>query len=235
MMFKIFFRRMLLPTMAAIPLALSALVPAAAQGDRIIDYYGDSTVWGYASGQGTQVAKPAPVAFAEALPASLKYQVRNEGVSGTTACQLLNGTDGKHPVWEQQMASSNARVVIINHAINDQWKDDIPNYKSCLLALAKTAKQGGKSVLFETPNPTRDSGSDGLDRYVRAMKEVALQTGVPVIDQYQYLTNHLQGANPTTICPDGLHPSDAVYIMKGKFAAQTFVRLFHQRRVASAM
>jgi lysophospholipase L1-like esterase len=197
------------------------------QTRRIIDYYGDSTVWGYATGSGTQVAKPAPAVFAETLPASLKYEVRNEGVSGTTACQLLHGTDGKHPAWQSQMKSSKAGTVIINHAINDQWKDDISAYKSCLLTLAQVAKKSGKKVVFETPNPTLNSGKGGLDAYVNAMKEVASQARVPVIDQYQYLTNYLQGSSPYTICPDGLHPTDEVYIMKGRFAARVFLRLFH--------
>lgn len=227
-----------LQLIAAMSLVLLAWMPAcayAAPGNRIIEYYGDSTVWGYATGLGTQVVKPAPAAFAEALPASLKYEVRNEGVSGTTACQLLNGTDGKHPVWERQMALSKASIVIINHAINDQWKDGLAQYKSCLLALAKTARESGKIVIFETPNPTRDSGKGGLDTYVEAMKEIALQAGAPVIDQYQYLTNYLQGASPYTICPDGLHPTDAVYVMKGKFAAKTFAGLFRHQRSAKSM
>jgi hypothetical protein len=214
------------PVLASAPAVTRTPVP----GTQIIDYYGDSTVWGYATGVGTQVAKPAPAAFAEALPASLKYEVRNEGVSGSTACQLLNGTDGKHPAWDTQMAASKARIVILNHAINDQWKDDLPTYKSCLLALAQTARKNGKKVIFETPNPTLNSGKGGLDTYVQAMKEVALQARIPVIDQYQYLTNYLQGISSYAICPDGLHPTDAVYILKGKYAAKVFVSLFHSKQ-----
>jgi len=93
-------------------------------------------------------------------------------------------------------------------------------------SLAQTAKQYGKQMIFETPNPTRDSGPGGLDTMVAAMKEVASQEGVPVIDQYQYLTNYLNGASPYSICPDGLHPTDAVYIMKGQYAASVFTTLF---------
>lgn len=156
--------------------------------------------------------------------------MRNEGVSGSTACQLLNGTDGRHPPWASQMASSKAAFVILNHGINDQWAYDIPTYKSCLQALARTAKDNGKRVIFETPNPTRDSGADGLDRYVNAMKDVARQEQLPVIDQYAYLSNYLQGRNPVEICPDGLHPSDAVYVMKGKYAADAFIKIHKSLR-----
>jgi lysophospholipase L1-like esterase len=194
---------------------------------RTVDYYGDSTVWGYVSGGGGQVATPAPAAFAQSLAgSSIKYTVRNEGVSGTTACDLLNGTDGRHPKWDQQMASSNANYVIINHAINDEWKYSLTTYKSCLRSLAQTAKAYGKTVVFETPNPTRDSGPGGLDTMVAAMKEVAGQEQVAVIDQYQYLTNYLAGRSPYTICPDGLHPTAEVYIMKGQYAARSFASLF---------
>ncbi|NMO17815.1 SGNH/GDSL hydrolase family protein [Pyxidicoccus fallax] len=185
---------------------------------RIVDYYGDSTVWGYKTHVGGQVAKPAPVAFAEALSG---VQVRNEGVSGSTACGLLNGTDGVHPAWSTQMANSNATVVIINHAINDQWLYSLTQYKSCLTALAQGAKSRGKKVIFETPNPTRDSGY-GLEGMAAAMREVAAQQQVPVIDQYEYLLGYLNGRSPYEICPDGLHPTDEVYILKGRYAADVF-------------
>ena len=46
-----------------------------------------------------------------------------------------------------------------------------------------------------------------------------------VIDQYQYLKDYLAGANPLSICPDGLHPTDAVYVMKGQYAARVFPTL----------
>jgi lysophospholipase L1-like esterase len=200
----------------------TAAAAAPVSAKQIVEYYGDSTVWGYKSGVGGQVATPAPAAFAAALPAAGNYDVRNEGVSGTTACDLLNGTDGKHAAWSSQMAASKAKYVLVNFAINDEWKYDVNTYKSCLGSLASIAKQNGKQMIFETPNPTRDSGSTGLDVYVNAMKSVATAQSVPVIDQYQYLTNYLNGQSAYTICPDGLHPNDAVYVMKGQYAASVF-------------
>ncbi|MDB5852667.1 MAG: hydrolase family protein [Herminiimonas sp.] len=189
---------------------------------QVIEYYGDSTIWGYSSGSGARVAMPAPAAFAAALPAARNYSVINEGVNGSTACQLLNGTDGRHPAWDTQMASSKASIVILNHAINDEWKEDLATYRGCLSSLSQKARQHGKKIVFETPNPTRDSGVNGLDVYVNAMKAVATQENAPVIDQYKYLTGYLNGQSAYTICPDGLHPTDAVYILKGKYAAGAF-------------
>lgn len=192
---------------------------------QVIEYYGDSTIWGYSSGSGTRVATPAPAAFAAALPAARNYSVINEGVNGSTACQLLNGTDGRHPAWDTQMASSKASIVILNHAINDEWKEDLATYRGCLASLSQKARQHGKKIVFETPNPTRDSGVNGLDVYVNAMKAVATQEGAPVIDQYKYLSAYLNGQSAYTICPDGLHPTDAVYILKGKYAASAFASM----------
>ena len=88
---------------------LSNLTPTTASSNVVqaIDYYGDSTVYGYASGStGTQVARPAPAVFASLLPSAGRYVVRNEGVSGSTACQLLRGQDQVHPDWATQVANS---------------------------------------------------------------------------------------------------------------------------------
>lgn len=197
---------------------------------QVIEYYGDSTVWGYKSGTGGQVDKPAPSVFAEQLRPQSLYQVRNEGVNGTTACDLLNGTDGRHAEWSQQMQKSPAKYVIVNFAINDQWKHDLAAYSSCLQNLARIARQSGKRMIFETPNPTRDSGKDGLDVYVDAMRSVAAREGVPVIDQYRYLTEQLNGQPPTAFSPDGLHPSESVYAMKGRYAAKVFMGFFGNGR-----
>lgn len=193
-----------------------------------IEYHGDSTVWGYASGSGHRVATPAPTAFAAALPTPSRYVVRNKGVSSADACELLNGGNSRYAQsWETQMAASDADIVIINHGINDQWRMNSDRYASCLSSLAATAKKHGKKVIFETPNPTRDSYPGGLETYANAMKAVAAQHGAPVIDQYTHLMTRLNGnyRNVTTICPDGLHPSDDIYIAKGKFAASQFSKL----------
>jgi lysophospholipase L1-like esterase len=224
-------QRMLPALLALTNIVFAADVRAAAprKPARIIEYYGDSTVWGYNPRGGGQVATPAPTAFASALPASRRYEVRNEGVNGSTACALLYGSDGKHVPWQQQMAASRASFVFVNFGINDEWKYDVNMYKSCLYMLAQTARQYGKQVIFETPNPTRDSRSDGLDVYVDAMRDVADQGGIPLIDQYRYLTAYLDGRSPYTICPDGLHPDQETYIKKGKYAAQIFLQRFPGR------
>lgn len=198
--------------------------PADSTTAYVIEYYGDSTVWGYRSGSpGERVATPAPQAFADALPAAAGHKVTNEGVNSSYACGLLNGTDGVHPAWSTQMTSSDATHVIINHGINDQWEYDVATYRSCLTSLAQIAKSNGKQVIFETPNPIENGN---LEPYVAAMKDVAAQQQVPVIDQHRYLMDYLNGNSVSTICPDGVHPSASVYVMKGQFAANQFTSLF---------
>jgi lysophospholipase L1-like esterase len=193
-----------------------------------IEYHGDSTVWGYRSGSGVRVATPAPAAFAAALPSPSRYVVRNKGVNSADACELLNGGNARYAQsWDTTMAASDADIVIINHAINDQWRMGADQYRSCLNSLAGIAKKHGKKVIFETPNPTRDSYPGGLETYANAMKSVASEHGAPVIDQYAYLMNRLNGNyhNVTSIIPDGLHPDEATYILKGKYAAEVFSKL----------
>jgi hypothetical protein len=57
------------------------------------------------------------------------------------------------------------------------------------------------------------------------MRNVAAQENVKVIDEYRYLSDYLAGADVRTICPDGTHPTDAVYAMKGEYAARVFAAM----------
>lgn len=194
----------------------------------LIEYYGDSTIWGWKtnsadSSAGERVATPAPAAFAQALPTSPKYEVINEGVSGSTACGLLRGEDGKHPAWDEQLAASKAKWVILNHGINDQKAYSIATYRDCLRQLAQKAKEKGKEVIFETPNPIVPAS---LDDHAQTMRAVAAEEGAKVIDQYKQLMEYLNGRSASEICPDGLHPTQEVYIMKGQYAAKVFVQLY---------
>ncbi|MEN3292567.1 MAG: hypothetical protein V7642_1820 [Burkholderiales bacterium] len=194
----------------------------------LIEYYGDSTIWGWKTNsadtsQGERVATPAPAAFAAALPTTPKYDVVNEGQSGSTACGLLRGEDGKHPAWDEQLDVHKGKWVIINHGINDQKAYSVDAYTDCLRQLVRKAKAKGRQVILETPNPIAPAS---LDNHVQAMKNVASQEGAKVIDQYKMLTDYLAGRSASEICPDGLHPTQEVYIMKGQFAAREFVRLY---------
>jgi hypothetical protein len=201
----------------------------------LIEYYGDSTIYGYMtnSEQGgaepRRVDTPAPETFRRKLDAS-RFPVVNKGINGTAACELLNGgTSAQRDSWNTQMSSSVAKYVIINHGINDYIRETpVAQYRGCLEQLADRAKAAGKIVIFETPNPIVpvQRVNENFENYVITMRSVATSKAIPVIDQYAFLKDYLRGANASVICPDGLHPSQDVYTMKGEFAAAEFKRFF---------
>jgi lysophospholipase L1-like esterase len=196
-----------------------------ASTSQVIDYYGDSTIWGWQTqSNGTQVAVPAPAAFAAALPATPAHTVNNLGVNGQTACELLEGVNGFDD-WATRMDAATATtVVILNHGINDAVSANsvsVDQYSTCLTGLAQAAKAENKRVIFETPNPISDAR---LGPYVEAMRAVAAQEGLSVIDQYDYLTQQY-GQDASVIAPDGLHPTDEIYRAKGAYAASEFLKL----------
>ena len=99
---------------------------------------------------------------------------------------------------------------------------DTARYGSCLNQLVDIAQAAGKVVILETPNPVVDSDNgQQIGSYVQVMREVAQQQRVDVINQYANLEEAF-AADPMGVCPDGVHPSQEVYIGKGKFAAARF-------------
>lgn len=199
--------------------------PTLASIGYIVDYYGDSTVYGFdKSSPDQRVAAPAPLVFGEALQTPIKPIVSNEGVNSTYCAQLRDGNDSKHPPWQTQMSTTPANVVIINHAINDSLHETLSEYKDCLTSLVTIARQNGKKVVLETPNPTPQL--PGVAEYAAAMKTVAASLQVPVIDQFQYLTD-FRAAHPDAVIigADGIHPTQEGYTLKGQYAAQVFVTL----------
>jgi lysophospholipase L1-like esterase len=201
---------------------------------QVIEYHGDSTVWGYRSGTtGERVETPAPAAFEAALPNY--HTVENMGMNRSTACDLLEGTGFYATLWEgytswqDHMAASNATVVIINHGINDMSANPdmspeaaLGRYQGCLNQLVDIVQSNNKVVILETPNPVADASDERrISDYVQVMRNVAEQQGVDLIDQYKELEDEF-AADPVAVCPDGVHPSQEVYIDKGQFAATEF-------------
>lgn len=188
---------------------------------QIIDYQGDSTIFGWRTSAADQVDTTAPEAFAAALTNSAQHTVNNKGLSGQTACELLEGTNLERD-WTAEMDQSGATVVILNHGINDAVSSNavsIDRYRSCLTNLAQIAKAEGKRVIFETPNPIADQAT--LAPYVQTMRDVATAEGLSLIDQYAYL-NQQYASDAGAITRDGLHPTDQVYSEKGQYAASVF-------------
>lgn len=196
--------------------------PKLVSSPQTIDYYGDSTVYGWRTAT-EQVDTTAPEAFAAALPNSTTHTVTNKGFSGQTACELLEGTNLPRD-WTAEMEQSAATVVILNHAINDAVSANsvsIDRYRGCLTSIAQIAENAGKRVVFETPNPIAEDAT--LVPYVEAMREIATAQDLSLIDQHRYLNQKYGGdASLITRDGDGLHPRDEIYIEKGQYAASVF-------------
>lgn len=168
-----------------------APTPAAPQAPAVITVaaYGDST----------QAAQGSPHAAS-----TTRVQVRNAGVAGTTATQLLRGADGVHPAWAAQLARETAQAVVINHGINDRHGDK-PVYRDSLRALVLAVRAAGKVPMLETPNPIDPVG---FEDWREVMREVARAEGVYLCEQ------------PRVPLSDGFHPTAEGYATKAQRLAQ---------------
>lgn len=145
--------------------------------------------------------------------------VSGEGVNGTRAVDLVNGTDGKHLPWVQTAANSTAKIVLFNYAINDASAvnaEPIDQYRAALTLLVTEAKKDGKVPVLEEPNPICTAGSAALESYVAVMREVAATQGVTLIPQYDII-KAIPGWQ-SMYAADCIHPLLDIY--KGKAQRQ---------------
>jgi lysophospholipase L1-like esterase len=188
-------------------------------GAKVIAFYGDSTIRGYKTHSGAQVAISTPQAFAESLAPAWRVVVRNEGADSSRVEHLLAGTDGRHAAWHAYLPSSGVNIVIINHASKNG--NPVAQYKADMRRVVRLARENGKAVILMTPNPISEGG---LEPYVEAMRQLALEEKVPLIDVFAYLKDYMArtGASISELVPDGYHPADEVYVLIGKYAAREF-------------
>lgn len=202
--------------------AVSAHAAAPNGAAKVIAFYGDSTIRGYKAHSGAQVAKSTPQAFADALAAAPPYIVRNEGADSSRVEHLLAGADGRHAAWRTYLPSSGVDVVIINHGSKNG--NPVAQYKADMKTAVKLARDNGKFVILMTPSPISEGG---LEAYVDAMRQLAAEEKVPLIDVFRYLKDYMArtGSGINDIVPDGYHPADDVYVLIGRFAAQEFQKI----------
>lgn len=201
----------------------AATPPAEPEAFRI-RAYGDSTQGGYtlaSDGRYVNVSTPADEAHRRLREWSARDEivVEQEGLGGTTSADLLHGTDGSGLAWAQRLPAS-VKIVTINHAINDNARP-IADFSADLRELVLIAKQLGKAVVLETPNPIVAGGalSPRFDiaahqTKVQAVREVAAETGAVLCDQHQAIVD--AGLATLQHLPDGVHPSPALYLFKGR-------------------
>ena len=187
------------PAPLSLGLAL-ALACALAQARPVrIQLFGDSTQWGYDSNTAKPVVQPPVAVLQAAMDARFgvgAVVVSERAASGTTAGQLLAGTDGRNRPWPQEV---DADIVVVNHGLNDnRLQVPIATYKQQLAQLHPT--------VFETPNPVTADWASPL--YAAAMREVAAAQHAPVADVDAWMRRQLRWP---AMLSDGVHPTPAGY------------------------
>ena len=210
----------------------------------IIEMYGDSTTLGAQTINGTltTTSSSEPTQLQDLLQTHFgkNITVINNGVGGTQAYQLLSGTDGRNRAWATQMAKSNADIVILNYALNDQmynatqtpgmYQETPETYANIIGWLIQTARDNGKQVVLQEPNPTCFQPKVGnLHRFVTALRNTANLMNAPLVAEYDYIQTLTGWKSMLTDCA---HPNDALYGIKARRTFDTIapiVRLLISR------
>lgn len=154
-----------------------------------VQLFGDSTMEGWDGATGAYAVRTPTSELQDALDARFgrgTTLVTSRAMSGTTARQLVAGTDGRNQPWPR---SVDAEIVVVNHGINDATHgDDLATYKAALAAIV--ANPGGARLIFETPNAVR--GAD-LAPFAQAMRD----TGTPIADTFTLPVELGDWAHPT--------------------------------------
>lgn len=169
-----------------------------------VQLFGDSTQAGADGSTGGYATLTPAVNLQAAMDARYgrgKSLVTLRAVGGTSAVELVAGTDGMNQPWPE---SVDADIVVVNHGINDVWKHgDMDAYRAAL----ETLSDAPATVIFETPNIIH--GMYDVGPFAQTMREVAQARGVPVADVYAYTAAMPDYA---TRIPDWAHPVEALYV-----------------------
>ncbi|WP_312055483.1 SGNH/GDSL hydrolase family protein [Pantoea brenneri] len=215
----------------ASPLLVQA---ASAPAAIVIAAYGDSTTAGVTSSGGRNIiSKENEISYLQQM-LQQKYgpavRIENHGSPGAQLTEL-----SRSPVsWEQRMAQSDARIILINYAINDARVYSAKNrpagaespadFNRTLTSLIKTARAHHKRVVLQQPNPLCGRAERwNVWPYVYQLNQVAQQQQVPIVRQYQLIKQ--QGDWRSEMSADCIHPTKTLYKKK---AEQTFDLLSQQ-------
>lgn len=196
--------------------------------DVLIEAYGDSTTEGWQLINGVSVISQNSETKVLERMLQQKYgsgvRISNQGVGGTQASQLLYGADGKHPIWEDQMRDSVAKIITLNMSLNDAYFQSVPTtgilaespqaYAEILKQLIFTARKYGKEVVLYEPHPVcKEPRQSKLQYYVAHMNLVAAATSTPIVPHYYGLLNVTGWQSMLSDC---VHPLDSMYQLKAE-------------------
>lgn len=189
--------------------------------------FGDSTMWGSTSLNSTVQNTVNPPAILQRtldlLYGSGKATVTNNAIPGTALFSMLAGTDGSGSTFEAKMQTSTANIVYCNHAQNDcnSLLRTVLQYKADLVTFVNICRKYGKVPVLVTPNLTvvldgiTEQTTKRLPAFVDAMREVAKEMGVDLVDNHYYTVKASRYIRWYDMVPDGVHPGTDVYYMCG--------------------
>ncbi|MDR6385261.1 SGNH/GDSL hydrolase family protein [Paraburkholderia caribensis] len=191
-----------------------------AQPQVLIEAYGDSTTLGISCSDGRcgPRAENAVTYLQDALRAKYgaRVSVVNDGVGGTMATQLRDGTGpGRNGPWKDRLAASNAQIVTINYGINEVMHNQTPEqFYQAETDLVKTAQALGKLPVLQTANPMPDGRLNARLAAMAVMtRRVAVEQQVPLVDHYAQISAM---ADWKTHMSDGAHPKPELYRVKAQ-------------------
>lgn len=207
-----------------IAVAMAALLPACStqstkqQHHILVEWYGDSTTNGvtfknneYIKLEQTE-ARIVQSKLAGEYP-SVDIEIISKGAGGTTASQLLNGSERYKNKFPAQMEISKADIVVINFGINDAYVpgNSPEKFGNDLASLIEAAKASGKAVIIETPNPINKEHNQVLWAYQNQISVVGDKAGVPVIPQWSAM---MRRDDWRALLSDEIHPTQEGYSVK---------------------
>jgi lysophospholipase L1-like esterase len=191
-----------------------------AQPQVLIEAYGDSTTLGISCSDGRcgPRADNAVTYLQDELRAKYgaRVSVVNDGVGGTMATQLRDGTGpGRNGPWKDRLAASNAQIVTINYGINEVMHNQTPEqFYQAETDLVKTAQALGKLPVLQTSNPMPDGRLNARLAEMAAMtRRIAAEQQVPLVDHYAEISAM---ADWKTHMSDGAHPKPELYRVKAQ-------------------
>lgn len=170
------------------------MTESSASSPLVVDVNGDSTVFGLTfdgastgpapGADGTVssvVATPAPAGLGALLQA--KYGplvvVNNNGVSGTTFQNWLDGTGGVANSWLAYVAATPASVVLLSLGMNDEPAA----VQAPLAEIVRLTQAAGKRLVLETPNAVDASWASAvIDDKAAMVRGAAQAAGLSLVD-----------------------------------------------------
>lgn len=165
--------------------------------------------------------------------------VVNNGIGGTQAMQLWEGSGGYASPWESRMSQCEADIIVLNYGLNDafyyeapvEWTPSVsPDvFSDILTRIIVTARSAKKEVVVQTPNPTKWQPSpwSAIYAYVERIHAISRDMRVPLVDQFHFLQQVPDWKS--MLAEDGVHPNPAMYALKAHRTASILVSLVRSR------